>query len=351
MTTALLLALSAATAPCIEPPATQVAPAAFPPAGEKTPQPPQYAPLAYDCRFTATAPVLDGKLDDAAWSAAPWTADFLDIQGPALPKPRYRTRAKMLWDDAYFYIAAELEEPHLWATLAKHDEIVFHDNDFEVFIDPDGDTREYYELEVNALETIFDLYLHRRYKEDGPAEHGWDAKGLKTAVHLEGTLNDPTDRDRRWTLEWAIPWSAFTPPELGLPGFTEAARKAAAPKPGECWRVNFSRVQWTHQFEGTVAPPAAERPIDDSFRLEPRKDDAPAKPRYEKVKGRPEDNWTWTPQWQIDMHDPRWWGKVVFVRDAAAPAPAPAGDAPGKVPPAPSPASPPASAPSEQVVD
>lgn len=338
LTFALTSALASALPPHAEPPATQVAPAAFPPAGDKTPQPPQYPPRTYDCRFTATAPVLDGKLDDAAWSAAPWTEDFLDIQGPALPKPRYRTRARMLWDDTYFYIAAELEEPHLWATLAKHDEIVFHDNDFEVFIDPDGDTREYYELEVNALETIFDLFLHRRYKEDGPADHGWNAEGLKTAVHLEGTLNDPTDRDRRWTLEWAIPWSAFTPPKSDLEelreGFGEAARKAAAPKPGEAWRVNFSRVQWTHQFEGTVAPPAAERPIDDSFRLEPRKDDAPAKPRYEKVKGRPEDNWTWTPQWQIDMHDPRWWGKVVFVREAAAPATPPAAEEPAPAVPA-----------------
>jgi len=44
---------------------------------------------------------------------------------------------QMLWDDECLYIAAEMEEPHLWATLTEHDSIIFHDNDFEVFLDPD----------------------------------------------------------------------------------------------------------------------------------------------------------------------------------------------------------------------
>lgn len=288
--------------------------APFPPAGDATPQKPLSPPKCYDCRFTATAPVLDGKLDDAAWKNAAWTDDFVDIQGPALPAPRYRTRAKMIWDGTCFYIAAELKEPHIWGTLKKHDEIVFQDNDFEVFIDPDGDAREYYELEVNIFETIFDLFLHRRYKEGGPAEHGWNAAGLKTAVHIDGTANDPTDTDRGWTLEWAVPWSAFTPPVWDKPSFGERERAAAVPKPGDEWRVNFSRVQWTHNFEGTTAPKTPEPPINDSIHQEPSKPQAATKPAYEKVKGKPEDNWVWTPQWQIDMHDPRWWGRVKFVR-------------------------------------
>ncbi len=299
--------------------AAQSAPPAFPPPGDSTAQKPAFAPLSYDCKFTAIAPVLDGKLNDSVWSAATWTSDFIDIQGPALPPPRYRTRVKMLWDGSCFYIAAELTEPHVFATLRAHDEIVFHDNDFEVFIDPDGDTREYYELEVNALTTIFDLFLHRRYKEAGPAEHAWNAVGLKTAVAINGTLNDPTDTDISWTLEWAIPWSAFTPPAWDKPSFGEKARAAAAPVVGAEWRVNFSRVQWTHNFEGkTAAKPAtdpATKPINDSFdQKPPSATEAPALPVYEKVKGKPEDNWVWSPQWQIDMHDPRWWGRVKFVK-------------------------------------
>ena len=51
----------------------------------------------------------------------------------------------------YFYVAAEMEEPHVWGTLTQHDAVIFQDNDFEVFIDPDGDNHEYYEFEINAL--------------------------------------------------------------------------------------------------------------------------------------------------------------------------------------------------------
>lgn len=287
----------------------------FPPPGDTTPQKPEYPPRKYEAKFAKTAPKLDGKLDDVAWSDARWTDDFTDIQGPKLPAPRYRTRAKMLWDDSYLYIAAELADPHVWGTLTRHDEIVFHDNDFEVFIDPDGDAREYYELEVNALGTIFDLFLHRRYKEGGPAEHGWNAEGLKTAIAVQGTLNDPTDTDRGWTLEWAIPWSAFKPPAWDRPSFGERARGAAAPSIGDSWRINFSRVQWQHGFEGKRAAKPDQKPINDSYRQEPPKEgEAPAAPKYEKTAGKPEDNWVWTPQWQIDMHDPRWWGFVTFTK-------------------------------------
>ena len=70
----------------------------------------------------------------------------------------------MLWDDTYFYIGAELVEPHLWATLTQHDSVIFHDNDFEVFIDPNGDNHEYYEFEINALGTGWDLLLPRPYQ-------------------------------------------------------------------------------------------------------------------------------------------------------------------------------------------
>ena len=67
----------------------------------------------------------------------------IDIEGDLKPQPRFRTQVKMLWDDEHFYIAAEMEEPHVWGTLTEHDSVIFRDNDFEVFIDPNGDTLEY----------------------------------------------------------------------------------------------------------------------------------------------------------------------------------------------------------------
>ena len=89
-------------------------------------------PKHYVCRRATSAVVIDGRMNEAAWGNAPWTDLFVDIEGGAKPKPRFTTRAKMLWDDRYFYIAVNLEEPHVWGTLEQRDQIVFHDNDFEV---------------------------------------------------------------------------------------------------------------------------------------------------------------------------------------------------------------------------
>ena len=68
-------------------------------------------PLHYTCNRAASPIHIDGILDDAAWQDAAWTTDFVDIQGADRTAPRFRTRVKMLWDDQYFYVAAELEEP------------------------------------------------------------------------------------------------------------------------------------------------------------------------------------------------------------------------------------------------
>jgi hypothetical protein len=250
-------------------------------------------PRGYVCYRAATPPVIDGKLDDPAWQAVPWTDDFVDIEGDRRPKPRFRTRAKMLWDDQYFYVGAELEEPHVWGTLTRHDSVIFHDNDFEVFIDPDGDSHDYAELELNALNTTWDLLLTRPYKDGGRAVNGWEIAGLKSAVHVDGTPNDPRDTDRGWTVEIAIPW----------PALEELARLKGLPRDGEQWRVNFSRVEWLHTVEGG---------------------------RYQKVPGRSEDNWVWSPQGVIDMHRPETWGYVQFSTAApgtAAFRPDPAGSA------------------------
>ena len=118
----------------------------------------QTSPNRYTCP-RASAPLhIDGRLDDPAWRKAPWTAEFVDIQGAGHPKPPFRTRVKMLWDDDCFYIGAELQEPRVWATLTQHDSVIFHDNDFEVFLNPSADGRNYFEFEINALNTLFVIH-------------------------------------------------------------------------------------------------------------------------------------------------------------------------------------------------
>ena len=72
------------------------------------------APKEYLCYRTAEPLRIDGNLDESSWRKAPVTDVFVDIEGDARPRPRFATRARMLWDDQYFYIGAELDEPHVW---------------------------------------------------------------------------------------------------------------------------------------------------------------------------------------------------------------------------------------------
>ena len=245
------------------------------------------APL-YTCRETTTQPVIDGRLDDACWQRADWTDPFGDIQGPQEPQPRLTTRAKMCWDDEYFYVGAQLDEPDLWATYDQREAVIYHENDFEVFIDPDGDNHLYMELEINALGTVWDLLLIKPYRDGGPAVNAWDIQGLQSAIHLDGTLNDPSDTDHGWSVELALPWSV-----LG-----QCAGRRTPPRTGDTWRMNFSRVQWHLQV------------IDGQYAKQTDPDTG---------KPLPEDNWVWSPQGLIAMHYPEMWGQVRFVEARPSP--------------------------------
>ncbi|NDC76733.1 MAG: hypothetical protein EBZ67_02490, partial [Chitinophagia bacterium] len=168
-------------------------------------------PSVYEVRRTVRPPTLDGRIGSREWRRSGWSSDFVDITGDPDRRPGLRTRVRMLWDDSCLYVAAHMEDPHLWATLTRHDAIIFHDNDFEVFLDPNGDGEQYFEIEVNALNTVMDLFMNRPYRKGGTYNMEWDA-GLRSGVLLMGTLNDPSDRDQGWNLEMAIPYSAFRRP-------------------------------------------------------------------------------------------------------------------------------------------
>ena len=129
-----------------------------------------YAPRSYVCYKVSAPIVVDGKINDVSWQKADWSESFVDIEGDLKPNPFFDTKVKMLWDENYFYFVAQMEEPHVWATLKDRDAIIYKDNDFEIFLDPDGDTHHYYELEVNALETEWDLLLLKPYRDQAKVD-------------------------------------------------------------------------------------------------------------------------------------------------------------------------------------
>jgi len=226
--------------------------------------------------------VIDGKPDEISWENATWTSDFMDIEGSKKPVPEFRTRIKMLWYDSFLYILAELEEPHIWAYFDEHDQIVYHENDFEIFLDPDGDTHNYFEFELNAANTLFDLFLTKPYRDGGIPLITWNAPGFTSVVSISGTLNNPADTDKKWTIEMAIPFESL---KLGL--------KSLVPADGQIWKANFSRVQWKTDI------------VDGNYQK-----------RKDKNTGLylSENNWVWSPTGEINLHVPERWGMLQFSK-------------------------------------
>jgi hypothetical protein len=213
----------------------------------------------------------DGLLDEIAWQKAPRSKRFTDIITGK--KTLYDPRVAVLWDDENLYAAYWVEEPNVAATLTERNSPIYNNNDVEFFI---AGKDAYYEFEINALNTIYEAFFmwEDTYEKDGyskipelqrinPKVHAfngvgytthprgprlgsWDFAfpGLKTAVHVDGTLNNDKDKDRGWTVELTFPWR-------GMKWLTQGDGRALPPKNGDVWRIDFSR------FNQYKAPPPA----------------------------------------------------------------------------------------------
>ena len=118
-------------------------------------------PARYTCYRAAGPIAVDGKLDEASWKLAPKSAPFVDIVSgePAW----FDTRVALLWDDENLYFGFWVEETDVWGTMTRRDSKIWEENDVEVFIGgPDGGPDEgrdgYYEFEVNALNTVYEVF-------------------------------------------------------------------------------------------------------------------------------------------------------------------------------------------------
>ena len=90
------------------------------------------------------------------WSGIASTSDFIDITGSG-PPPPFKTSVKMRWDNDHFYFAAKIEDPHVWTTMTNQNSRLYEQNNFEFFVKPSKDGSSYYEFEVNALGTTYQL--------------------------------------------------------------------------------------------------------------------------------------------------------------------------------------------------
>jgi hypothetical protein len=243
-------------------------------------------PRQYIAYKAEHGPVMDGRLDEPFWEEVDFTEEFMDIQGPQLPKPWFITKAKMRYDDKFLYIGGYVQETQIWANITEHDQVIFNDNDFEVFIDPGMTTHYYKEYEMNAHNANWDLCLDKPYLNGGNenssrvfGKNGFDMLpyGLESAVYIKGVLNDPSADNRYWTVEIKFPFEGLAVNETNI---------NVPPKAKDLWKINFSRVEYkVKDVDG----------------------------HYELInKSAPCENWVWAPLDIIDMHLPERWGYLQF---------------------------------------
>jgi hypothetical protein len=227
---------------------------------------------------------IDGRLDEPAWLGAASTGPFVDVgSGRENPGLRPQGSARLLWDSAFLYVGFEVKDTKVhggWPTGVKggSEPHLWEKDTVEIMIDPDGDgdNKDYYELQINPQNLVFDTqyddYNSPNGGGRGPFGHEEWSAGLTSAALVRGTIDDDSDSDAGYTVEAKIPWASFT------------KAKASPPVPGSSWRMNFyamknnggvgwspilgtgnfhrasrfGRVRWL--AAGSVAAPAASAP-------------------------------------------------------------------------------------------
>lgn len=277
-------------------------PVTVPPQGSRFPCPDEEV-ARYEALRTADPIVIDGRLDEPVWQHAPQSPRFIDIisGGRAI----HDTRAMVVWDDENLYVAYRVEEPFVHAKFTRRNDPIYYDNDVEFFI---AGRDAYYEFEINAYNTRYEVFFiwADSYEKGGFAgapefarnrlqpfngvgftthprggrlgQFDWTFPGLRTAVHIDGTVNKDDDRDRGWTVELSFPWK-------GLEWLAKADQRALPPRHGDVWRMDFSRFN-TY------------------------KEAAPAKDSG---------GWVWTRHGIWDSHIPECFARVQFSTNAVVP--------------------------------
>lgn len=147
---------------------------------------------------------IDGILDETVWSEAETVILRNNKTGKQVEDSTIITWAKSCYNRQNFYIAFECNDPDIWSTYTKRDQPLWKQEAVEVFIDTDNDPDTYMEIEVSPRNVLFDSYIVKPADIDIDQTAQFNLSGIMTAVHIKGTLNNKTERDKRWTVEIAI---------------------------------------------------------------------------------------------------------------------------------------------------
>lgn len=191
----------------------------------------------YTCGFIEEPISIDGKFEKPVWRKAAPISFYIPGTGAV---PESRTEAGILWDNEFLYVCFKAYDRDIFAYNTERDSATCHDDVLEIFFKTDPLKEEYYNFEINALNTIYDAYNLKRKAGGSHRWKRWDCKGLRSCVSIEGSINNPFDVDEYWQLELAIPFK-----ELQLNGKEK-------PEAGDIWLFSLCRYDYSVYLESGV---------------------------------------------------------------------------------------------------
>ncbi len=182
--------------------------------------------------LVGATPMIDGKLDDAAWASAGVLAPFVDPgNGRDVGEHPVAAWAKLMWDENAVYVGIVIRDraptspfkrsdgdPHVWGKSSG----------IEMILQPGdpGDNRDYYELQVDVEGAVFDSHFddyNAPTAGTGPARtfghQEWSSSVERASFVQVGSF---------YTVEFKVPWSALAPGRVAIP-----------PHGGDVWRLNL----------------------------------------------------------------------------------------------------------------
>jgi len=152
-------------------------------------------------QWVDSAPVVDGKLNDAAWRSVKEEGDFVlvtDSSKPALA-PTY---VKVLTDGKALYLGFRCVEPKLdrvRAVQTQRDDAVWTDDSLEVVLDPDNRKKQLYHLIINSVGVQYDAVGKITLPETSNDDAAWNGKWECACSRGKG----------EWYAEYRLPFEVF----------------------------------------------------------------------------------------------------------------------------------------------
>ncbi len=154
---------------------------------------------------TSESITVDGKMDEAIWQKTE-ARKIEYFYNTEKPDDDQKTIYRMLWDDENLYAFFQCSDKYLTARETKRDGQPYFDDCAEIFLIPAADSLDtHFGLELNLYKASNDFIYFNDYYDGKDAVFKTFDPTFEVEVTFDGTLNDNSDIDTGWTMEFKIP--------------------------------------------------------------------------------------------------------------------------------------------------